>query len=208
MKAGRPRQFDRQQAVITAMHLFWQNGYDATSLSQLKAAIGGGITAPSFYAAFGSKEALFREAVECYLQTHAQVTETLWDESLGPRLALESAFRGSLRMQYEEGHPRGCMVALGVMSCIAEQDRAILAPLTASRQRTRDGIQFCIDRGIRSGELQNSPATQALTTVFDSFMLGISTLARDNAPKQSIEQAIEQILTLWDAARLTDKASE
>ncbi len=208
MKAGRPRQFDRQQAVVSAMHLFWQNGYDATSLAQLKAAIGGGITAPSFYAAFGSKEALFREAVECYLQTHAQVTETLWDESLTPRVALESALRGSLQMQYEDGHPRGCMVALGAMSCIAEQDRAILAPLTASRQRTRDGIQFCIERGIRSAELKEAAATRALTTVFDSFMLGISTLARDNAPQQEIEQAIKQILTLWDAASVVDPTEE
>ena len=106
-------------------------------------------------------------------------------------------------MQYEESRPRGCMVALGAMSCIAEQDRAILAPLTASRQRTRDGIRFCIDRAIDSGELENAPATLALATVFDSFMLGISTQARDNVPQQDIEQAIGQILTLWDAAKLT-----
>lgn len=55
---GRPRTFDRDQAVEQAMHLFWQHGYDATSLSQLKAGLGGGISAPSFYAAFGSKDAL------------------------------------------------------------------------------------------------------------------------------------------------------
>ena len=55
---GRPRTFDRQQAVEQAMHLFWEQGYETTSLSQLKAHIGGGISAPSFYAAFGSKEAV------------------------------------------------------------------------------------------------------------------------------------------------------
>ncbi|WP_312464268.1 TetR/AcrR family transcriptional regulator, partial [Pantoea endophytica] len=63
MRTGRPRQFDRDEAVIKAMHLFWENGYESTSLAQLKASIGKGITAPSFYAAFGSKEALFAEAV-------------------------------------------------------------------------------------------------------------------------------------------------
>lgn len=84
MRTGRPRQFDRDEAVIGAMHLFWEKGYDATSLAQLKASIGKGITAPSFYAAFGSKEALFNEAVSCYLKTHAQVTEPLWDPALPP----------------------------------------------------------------------------------------------------------------------------
>ncbi len=200
MKAGRPRQFDRQQAVVSAMHLFWQNGYDATSLSRLKAAMGGGITAPSFYAAFGSKEALFHEAVECYLQTHAQVTEVLWDDRLPPRQALETAMSGSARMQYESGHPRGCMVALGAMSCIDENDRAVMAPLTASRQRTRDGIRSCISRGIARGELKNTPATLALAAVFDSFMLGISTQARDNVAPEVVQQAIAQIMTLWDMA--------
>ena len=60
---GRPRTFDRDAAITQAMHLFWEHGYDATSLSQLKASIGGGITAPSFYAAFGSKQALFTEVM-------------------------------------------------------------------------------------------------------------------------------------------------
>lgn len=98
------------------MHLFWQHGYDATSLSQLKAGLGGGISAPSFYAAFGSKDALFQECVQRYLATFAQVTECLWDDSLPPRQAIETALRQSARMQCEEGHPKGCMVALGVMS--------------------------------------------------------------------------------------------
>ncbi|MDZ4191500.1 MAG: TetR/AcrR family transcriptional regulator, partial [Pseudomonas sp.] len=70
---GRPRSFDRAQAIDDAMLLFWKYGYDATSLSRLKEAIGGGITAPSFYAAFGSKQGLFKEVVERYMETHGRV---------------------------------------------------------------------------------------------------------------------------------------
>ena len=70
-RTGRPRAFDRDDAVDQAMQLFWQHGYDSTSLSLLKAALGGGISAPSFYAAFGSKEALFDECVQRYLTTFA-----------------------------------------------------------------------------------------------------------------------------------------
>ena len=54
---GRPRSFDRDAALEIAMRLFWQHGYEATSLAQLTAAIG--ISAPSLYAAFGDKEAIF-----------------------------------------------------------------------------------------------------------------------------------------------------
>ena len=116
---GRPRTFDRDAAVDQAMHLFWEHGYQATSLSQLKAGIGGGISAPSFYAAFGSKEALFEEVVERYMSTHGRVTESLFDSTLAARDAVELTLRRSARMQCEVGHPRGCMVALGVIGAVS-----------------------------------------------------------------------------------------
>ena len=59
---GRPRSFDRDEAIHQAMHIFWEHGYESTSLAQLKAGIGGGISAPSFYAAFGSKDPSWEEA--------------------------------------------------------------------------------------------------------------------------------------------------
>ncbi|MBA0038672.1 TetR/AcrR family transcriptional regulator [Pantoea sp. BIGb0393] len=201
MRTGRPRQFDRDEAVVKAMHLFWQNGYDSTSLAQLKASIGKGITAPSFYAAFGSKEALFAEAANCYLQTHAQVTEALWDSRLPARQALETALLNSARMQYDPSHPRGCMVALSVMSSCAEENRHVLKPFEASRMRTGAGIKHCVERGISSGELKNDEETLALAVSFNSFMLGISTLARDNVPLVEVERGIAQMMRLWDASR-------
>ena len=105
MRTGRPRQFNRDEAVRQAMHLFWDRGFDSTSLSQLKSAIGNGITAPSFYAAFGSKEKLFQEAVDCYLQSHGRVTEALWQDELPPRDAIESTLLRSARMQCADDHP-------------------------------------------------------------------------------------------------------
>jgi AcrR family transcriptional regulator len=202
MKTGRPRQFDRDEAVIRAMHLFWENGYDSTSLAMLKASMGKGITAPSFYAAIGSKEALFNEVVNCYLKTHAQVTESLWDANLSARQALEAALINSARMQYEVGHPRGCMVALSAMFTCTAESRHVLEPLEASRRRTREGIKHCVQRGINSGELTDDENTATLAVCYDSFLLGISTLARDNVPLAMIERSIKQIMGLWDAARV------
>jgi AcrR family transcriptional regulator len=195
---GRPRTFDRDQAVEQAMHLFWQHGYDATSLAQLKAGLGGGISAPSFYAAFGSKEALFDECVQRYLATFAQVTECLWDGSLPPRQAIETALRQSARMQCEEGHPKGCMVALGVMSAPSPESARVVDALTHSRTRTRAGILACVERGISTGQLPGNVHAPAMATVFDSFLQGISILARDNTSHEVINAAITQILLTWD----------
>ncbi|MBP6123534.1 TetR/AcrR family transcriptional regulator, partial [Providencia sp.] len=107
---GRPRTFDRNVAIEQALNLFWEKGYESTTLAQLKKAIGGGISSPSFYAAFGSKEGLYKECVAFYLATYAKVTECLWDNNLVPREALEQSMLRSAKMQCEDNHPKGCMV--------------------------------------------------------------------------------------------------
>jgi AcrR family transcriptional regulator len=207
-RTGRPRAFDRDDAVDQAMQLFWQHGYDSTSLSLLKAKLGGGISAPSFYAAFGSKEALFDECVQRYLTTFAQVTECLWDESLPPRQAIETALRQSARMQCDDDHPKGCMVTLGVMSAPSPENAHVAQALTHSRARTRAGIVACVERGVGRGELAVDTNAIELATLFDSFLQGISILARDDMPIESIDAAITLVLLTWDLALATAPALE
>ena len=69
-KPGRPLSFDREYALEQAMLVFWQYGYETTSLNDLTAAMG--ITPPSLYGAFGDKETLFLEAVQRYTFDAAQ----------------------------------------------------------------------------------------------------------------------------------------
>jgi AcrR family transcriptional regulator len=197
---GRPRTFDREVAIVQAMHLFWQHGFENTSLSQLKANIGGGISAPSFYAAFGSKEALFQEAVACYLSTYAQVTECLWDKSLEPRRAVELALRRSAKMQCEQGHPKGCMVGLAVMSAPSAENAEVTKRLTASRARTHAGFVSCVERGVAEGALLAGTDARAMAAVFNGFLLGLSTLVRDGIRHSVFDASITQVMKLWDVS--------
>lgn len=198
---GRPRSFDRQRAIEQAMYLFWEQGYESTSLSQLKASIGGGISAPSFYAAFGSKEALFKEAVQCYLESYARVTACLWDDALAPREAVERALRQSTTMQCEPGHPKGCMVAFGTMSAPTPAHADVAKPLAESRARTYAGFIRCVERAIASGELAASADARTLATVFNSFLLGVSISARDGVEVSTFLGAIAEVMKVWDALR-------
>ncbi|CZT28851.1 TetR/AcrR family transcriptional regulator [Pseudomonas cerasi] len=196
---GRPRTFDRDLAITQALHLFWEHGYDATSLNQLKANIGGGITAPSFYAAFGSKNALFNEVMERYLDTYGRVTDSLFDTTLPPRDAIEITLRRSAKMQCEPGHPKGCLVALGLMSACSDESKAISEPLARARDLNRTGIVACIQRAVAAGELPATVIPETLAAVFDSFLLGLSTLARDGVPHATLDAAVTQVMRLWDS---------
>lgn len=196
---GRPRTFDRDVAITQALHLFWEHGYDATSLNQLKANIGGGITAPSFYAAFGSKQALFNEVMERYLTTHGRVTDSLFDMALSPREAIELTLRRSAKMQCEPDHPKGCLVSLGLMSACSAESKAISRPLERARNLNRVGLVACVSRAIAAGELPATVTPETLAAAFDSFLLGLSTLARDGVPHATLDGAVTQMMGLWDS---------
>lgn len=200
-KMGRPRTFDRDEAIRQAMYLFWQYGYESTSLALLKANLGNGITAPSFYAAFGSKEALFAEVVDCYSSTYGQVNDCLWDDSLNPREAIELALRRSAKMQTEQGHPSGCLIALSINTCSPGHEH-IGQILEARRTRTREGFLNCVLRAIDSGELAADTHARTLAIYLHSFELGLSTEARDGATGEELNSAVSFAMKAWDANSL------
>lgn len=194
-KTGRPRQFDRNEALKAAMFLFWNYGYESTSLNQLKASMGG-ISSPSFYAAFGSKEKLFKEVSQYYIAHYSTVTDPLWDETLSSKMAIEKTLKQSLDMQYDTTHPLGCMVALITMMAPSLENKDVTDILKASSQKTHLGFIQTIQRGINSGELSSETDSDGLATLFESFLIGISSLARNGSKKSDIEYSITKLLEL------------
>src|ERR1700722_16193519 len=111
---GRPREFDREAALQAAMIVFWRKGFAGTSMNDLCEAMG--IRSPSLYAAFGSKEALYLEAIDRYVQT---IGPTVWDKlSAGPtaRIGVEKLLLTATETLPESGEiPGGCMAVLGAV---------------------------------------------------------------------------------------------
>lgn len=196
-RTGRPRAFNRDEAVIAAMLLFWEHGYESTSLAQLRAAMGD-ISAASFYAAFESKEKLFREAVDRYISTYGQVSESFRDQSMTSKASIEQGLRRSARMQTERSHPLGCLLVLSAVTCPPEQ-KHIRLMLSKERDKVRGWQKDCIERAIAYGELPDSTDISMLVTLFDTFLRGISSQARDGIPLEAIDAAITQLMGVWDA---------
>jgi AcrR family transcriptional regulator len=197
VRTGRPRGFDKAEAVEKAMRVFWQFGYEAASLAELKQAMGG-ISTASFYAAFGSKEGLFREATAHYLATHGQVTAPLRDPSMAPREAIERALRRSARMQTDASHPKGCLVVSSASTCAPENGH-IQALLAEERARNRIALQACVQRAMAAGDLPADTHVAGLAATFETFLVGLSSQARDGVPPAVLEDAISKIMGVWDA---------
>jgi hypothetical protein len=110
------------------------------------------------------------------------------------------ALRRSAAMQCEPGHPKGCMVALGVMGAASPTSAAVAEGLDRSRARTRAGLLSCVRRGMAQGELRADTQALVLATVFESFLSGLSTLARDGVKAKTLDASVTQIMALWDAS--------
>jgi AcrR family transcriptional regulator len=202
-RSGRPRGFDRDAALDRAMHLFWEHGYEGASLLTLRQAMGD-ISSASFYAAFGSKEALYRETLARYLAVHGGALD---DETLPPRSRLEQALIASVAVQTDPAHPKGCMMTLS--SIISSEAGAPTRALTrAEREITRQALQRCIAAGVSAGDLDPATDVAGLAALYDGLVLGISIQARDGVPTETLRAGIGHAMVAWDAQGRRERESK
>ncbi|MDJ0396672.1 TetR/AcrR family transcriptional regulator [Rhodococcus sp. G-MC3] len=194
-RTGRPRKFDLDSSVEAAMLLFWESGYDATSLAQLRAAMG--LSSASFYATFGSKEGVFDAAVQRYIGSYGRVTLPLAAVDLEPREAMEKTLRGSVIMQTDPAHPLGCLIGLGSLIAGADENRR--AALETRRTFDRENMAALVERAIAVGKLEPRTSIEALATMLHSFLLGLTPLARDGVDAETLQDSVTEMMRFWDS---------
>lgn len=195
-RTGRPREFEREAALQAALRLFWQHGYEATSLAQLREAMG--ISSASFYATFGSKEALFDEVVRTYMASYGRVTDAVADDELPPRDAIERILRASALMQTEPEHPTGCLVVLAGAVGSADHD-SVRALLAERRSVVRRNVTACVRRAAETGELPADTDPESMAAAFTGFLWGVSVESRDGTSAGCLDDAIDHLMQIWDA---------
>ena len=193
---GRPRSFDRTEALGQAMRVFWALGYEGATLTDLQEAMGG-ITAPSFYAAFGSKEALFREAVELYSNTLGAPMLRELAKSPTAREAIEALLRKAVEAFTKPGLPRGCMLVQAAMNGLAEH-RSVQEYVRGLRARRRKAIHQRLRRGVAEGELPSRLDLGAVANFYTTVMDGLAIQARDGASRKALRFAADCALAAWD----------
>jgi AcrR family transcriptional regulator len=148
-KMGRPRGFDEEAALDAAMRLFWERGYEGTSMADLTRAMG--LNPPSIYAAFGDKKSLFALAAKRYAEGPAQYQARALSEPTLREVIL-ALFRNTVEFLTDSGHPSGCMTLTGAMACGVEANSA-KEFMTEIRKQNEAGLKGRLQQARKSGEL-------------------------------------------------------
>ncbi len=191
--AGRPREFDREDALHKAKMVFWQRGYEGTSISDLVTALG--IASARIYAAFGSKENLFREAIALYLAEEGSFADKAMQEP-NTRLAIEKLLINAVEAYTSETQPHGCMVVLSLTN-YSRDNEDIMLWLTSYRQARTASIIERLNKGIQS-DLPAETDIQAIGDYFATLLHGISIQARDGVSRKRLLRMIQITMSMFD----------
>jgi len=199
---GRPRSFDRAQALQAALRVFRERGYEGATLAELQAAMGG-LSPPSLYAAFGSKEKLFEEAVAMYVASIAETAQrALEAPGTSTRDAIERMIRANVIAITKSGEPHGCMLVLGALNPAPAGSEGACASehLHLIRLQTKRTVAARIRRGIREGDVPRDADADGLAMFVTALMHGLSVHARDGASRAALNAAVDRAMLAWDAS--------
>ncbi|WP_340005761.1 TetR/AcrR family transcriptional regulator [Paenibacillus sp. FSL K6-0276] len=190
---GRNREFDEEKVLESAMELFWEKGYEATSLSDLTSRMR--IQRPSIYSAFGDKKELFEAALRKYTMSHASRVRARLQSNPSVKEAFRSFFEDLVAEEYSDSVNRGCF-CINTMVELAPHDEKFEI-LTREHQMYLSVIfQETIERGIQSGELESSVNAKALSQALIVSLIGLTVLLKSRPERSFVDNAIAVTLTL------------
>jgi AcrR family transcriptional regulator len=178
---GRPRGFDRDTALDTAVRVFWRKGYEATSVRDLSQELG--IGQPSLYNAFGGKHALFTEAVGVYDQTYGGFIDAALNEEPTAPLALRRILSEAPQRYTRDGLPPGCLIAGGDAGTT---DDTVHRELSDLRARKTAQIAARIDDDIAAGRIPPGTDSSATAAYVMTVLSGLAQRARDGVPREEL----------------------
>jgi AcrR family transcriptional regulator len=183
-KSGRPISFDKEAALEAAMLLFWERGFEGTSMANLTQAMG--LNPSSIYAAFGDKHALFSLAVRRYLETRARYAEEALAEPTLDKV-IRALFDNTVAFLTAPGHPSTCMTLAGSMGCSVDATPAKNL-MTEIRKLNEVAIRERLLQARKSGELSKDINVDDYTRFLSLMLAGLSVQAANGSTKAELKR--------------------
>jgi AcrR family transcriptional regulator len=192
---GRPRAFDVDHTLDRALQVFWRQGYEGTSLSDLTKAMR--INRPSLYAAFVNKEELFRKVLDRYAEGPSSRVNQALNEPTA-YAAVKRLLYASAEMQTNPRSPRGCLTVHGALTCSPENE-TIRRELASRRLTAGNDLLKRLEQAKAESDLPQSSDPEELSRYFIAVIQGMAVQATSGATRQQLENIADIALQAWPA---------
>jgi AcrR family transcriptional regulator len=190
---GRPRGFDTDQALERALEVFWRQGYEGATLTDLTEAMG--ITRTSMYAAYGNKEELFRKALERYTLGPASYGVRALEEPTA-RAVAENVLHGAVQATTRPDRPAGCLCVQGALAT-GEGGQSAHDTLVAWRRDGEEALRARFARARDEGDLPTDSDPSLLARYISTVVYGIAVQAATGVPGGELRQIVDLALRSW-----------
>jgi TetR/AcrR family transcriptional repressor of nem operon len=200
---ARPREFDEGAVLDAAVLCFWSHGYEATSVRDLVEKTG--ITAASLYNAFGDKRAIYKKALDHYVE--GSVADRIRRcEALAPRDAIGAFFEEILKRSLGDRERKGCMLVNAALD-VAPHDPGFLKIVTEVLAEIEAFFLACVKAGQADGTITRSLPAGTLSRHLLGVLMGIRVLARVRPERTLLEGVVAPSLALLDGSesRITSR---
>ncbi|UWZ82786.1 TetR/AcrR family transcriptional regulator [Occallatibacter riparius] len=193
---GRPKCFDREKALDAALLLFWEQGFEQTSVDDAAAAMGIGTS--SLYSSFGDKEALFLAVIRQYLAGRGSVYNKVVREAKTAREAFSKLLHVSAIELTRPDQPRGCLLWLALPTCTPKYEK-FQEQMNQFRDETEAVWLERLHEAVESGELPKSTDIRLIASYFRTTLAGMSLQSRSGATRKQLIHIGELAMAIWPA---------
>ena len=197
---GRPREFDLEEALDKAMRLFWEKGYDGTSLTELASVMG--ITKPSLYAAFKDKETLFEQALAHYADGPNSFANRAYSMPTA-REIVEALLEGAVNVSSCATGPRGCLFTQATLA----QDPTVREKAAKDGRRGEKMLARRLRKAQIAGEIPEETDCDALALYVKTVALGITVQGASGYSRNDLKKVMTEAMLAWPSQAPSEKRS-
>lgn len=193
MPRGNFRAFDTDAALDRALKVFWEKGYEGSSLTVLTKALG--ISRPSLYAAYGNKEQLFKKVLDCY-EVGPMMFRTYAMQEPNARAVAEHLLNGTIENITDEDTPSGCLFVQAALSC-GEESEDIRQELNMRRASTEQALSRRFAQAVNDGDLPSHTDPDRLARYVTTVQHGLCVQATGGATRKELLEVVDMAMMAW-----------
>ncbi|HEX3044913.1 MAG TPA: TetR/AcrR family transcriptional regulator [Bacillota bacterium] len=192
---ARPKEFDRNTALLKAMQVFWAKGFEGASMSDLTETMG--ISRSSLYETFGDKEDLFLEALNFYMQDIDRRRMATFTRTGSVKQGMKDFLYGAVKFVLNEEQPGGCFLT-NTATALGTLDPHFQEMIRRHLEKQEEEFYLLLEQGVKSGEISPEKNPRELARFFVGLIRGVTVVARIHKDRKLLEDIVNVGLKAMD----------